>query len=1099
MDIISFPGFKLISQPRKEPYLRKSGGLAIFIKDDIANYCKPLETESDYILWISLDKSITNTDENIILGTIYVPPAQSRFYNDDEILVLENEIMSLCSNHKYVFITGDINARTARLCDFTRLDPFVVDMFDIDDDIASFFDKTTILEDLGIPFHRVSHDNKTNNSGYWLTDLCKNNNIFIVNGRFGKDKEVGAATFRDKSVIDYTLCTADSLRLLNDFEIVELDSLFSDGHALLSWSLKSQILPAQNAEASHIYPQNYKWSEDSKNHFINSLNESDINSLRDRLEHIKNNDPESNHDPLSDTINQITNSIADIFDRAASNSLQQNKHFFQRKSSDKPWFGPACKIARKKYHRARKIYNQTKSLANKVSLKHESKQYKQTMNRYINKFKYDKIKKLRSMQTKNPKAYWNYLKSLQTNTNHSTPSTQEFYDHFQTVNKSNEPQEHVTFNLDSNTILNSKITLEEINQCIKHLKNGKACGEDKILNEYIKHSKHLFLPIYEKLFNIVFDSGIIPNAWLEGTIRPLYKNKGDSKHVQNYRPITILSCLGKLFTAILNTRLTDFLDSHNTILENQAGFRKGYATSDHTFVLHSLIELLKKRKQKLFCAFIDFSQAFDSIWRVGLWRKLLVNGVDGKFFRLVSNMYKNIKSCVKNNGETSAFFASQCGVRQGENLSPVLFAMYLNDLESYLLSGGVETLDLELSTQEMTDNLRLLLLLYADDTAIFSNNKENFQKCLDEFNDYCSMWKLNINFTKTEIVIFNSRNDQNYLFSIGEHRIKITDKYKYLGIILSRSGSFLNARKHLAEQARKAMHLLFLRANNLDIPIDLQLKLFDNTVLPILTYGSEIWGFENTDIIERVHLDFLRRIMKCRKSTPKYMLYAELGRYPLDITIKCKMINFWTRLLMGKTSKLSYNMYLFMLKSDEINSKWISYIQTILDNTGRHDLWLHHPARITLSTCKLIKQNLLDQFLQNWNSLLMDSSKGRNYNLFKSDNKCETYLSSLTGTSLHTMFKFRTANHKLPIETGRWNNVELSERKCQLCERNHIGDEFHYLLECTFFRNERRRYIDQQFYRSPNVLKFKQLLQTTDTEKLISLSQFMKIIMHAFK
>ena len=129
-----------------------------------------------------------------------------------------------------------------------------------------------------------------------------------------------------------------------------------------------------------------------------------------------------------------------------------------------------------------------------------------------------------------------------------------------------------------------------------------------------------------------------------------------------------------------------------------------------------------------------------------------------------------------------------------------------------------------------------IISLSPNNLRIPSNNKENFQKCLDEFNDYYSMWKLNINFTKTEIVIFNSRNDQNYLFSIGEHRIKITDKYKYLGIILSRSGSFLNARKHLAEQARKAMHLLFLRANNLEIPIDLQLKLFDNTMLPILTY-----------------------------------------------------------------------------------------------------------------------------------------------------------------------------------------------------------------------------------------------------------------------
>ena len=167
---------------------------------------------------------ITNTDEKVTIDKIYVPPAQSRFYNDDEILVLENEIMSLCSNHKYVFITGDIIARTTRLRDFTMLDPFVVDMFDIDDDIASFFDKTTILEDLGIPFHRVSHDNKTNNSGYWLTNLCKNNNIFIVNGRSGKDEGVNAATFRDKSVIDYTLCTVDSLKILNDFEIIELDS-----------------------------------------------------------------------------------------------------------------------------------------------------------------------------------------------------------------------------------------------------------------------------------------------------------------------------------------------------------------------------------------------------------------------------------------------------------------------------------------------------------------------------------------------------------------------------------------------------------------------------------------------------------------------------------------------------------------------------------------------------------------------------------------------------------------------------------------------------------------------------------------------------------
>ena len=119
-------------------------------------------------------------------------------------------------------------------------------------------------------------------------------------------------------------------------------------------------------------------------------------------------------------------------------------------------------------------------------------------------------------------------------------------------------------------------------------------------------------------------------------------------------------------------------------------------------------------------------------------------------------MYENIKSCVKANKITSTFFEDQCGIRQGGNLSPMLFAIYLNDLEYFLLSGGVKTLHLKILTNELTLYLKLLILLYANDTVIMSKNKINFQKCLNEFYDYCQMWKLNINFNKTEIIIFNS-------------------------------------------------------------------------------------------------------------------------------------------------------------------------------------------------------------------------------------------------------------------------------------------------------------------------------------------------------
>ena len=109
------------------------------------------------------------------------------------------------------------------------------------------------------------------------------------------------------------------------------------------------------------------------------------------------------------------------------------------------------------------------------------------------------------------------------------------------------------------------------------------------------------------------------------------------------------------------------------------------------------------------------------------------------------------------------------------------------------------------------------------------------------------------------------------------------------------------------------------------------------------------------------------------------------------------------------------------------------------------------------------------------------------------------YIINLDGSLLYTMVRFRTANHKLPIETGRWNNIDLPERKCELCNKNDLGDEYHYLLRCSFFVNERRTYIDPYFYTSSNILKFKELLQISDHEKLVRLGKFMRLIMLKFQ
>lgn len=121
------------------------------------------------------------------------------------------------------------------------------------------------------------------------------------------------------------------------------------------------------------------------------------------------------------------------------------------------------------------------------------------------------------------------------------------------------------------------------------------------------------------------------------------------------------------------------------IKESQAGFRKGFSTLDNILVLQFLTHTLINSKKKLLCAFVDFKQAFDTVWRGGLWYKLLKSGINGKCFTYIKNMYKGIKSKICINGFSSDLFTCNVGVRQGESLSPCLFSLYINDLEDYLL------------------------------------------------------------------------------------------------------------------------------------------------------------------------------------------------------------------------------------------------------------------------------------------------------------------------------------------------------------------------------------------------------------------------------
>ena len=182
----------------------------------------------------------------------------------------------------------------------------------------------------------------------------------------------------------------------------------------------------------------------------------------------------------------------------------------------------------------------------------------------------------------------------------------------------------------SNEDLDKEITEKEVQSLIISLRNNKARGIDKIFNEYLKYRTENIINRIVKIFNVIQLKGIFPENWLFGIVKPIYQNKGSKADPGNYRGITLVSCLSKLFTGVINKRFIECLENNNLLNENQTSFRKNYATLDHIFNFHTIIQLRFAKGKKLYCAVVDCAKAFDTVWRKALWFKLINGGITGK-------------------------------------------------------------------------------------------------------------------------------------------------------------------------------------------------------------------------------------------------------------------------------------------------------------------------------------------------------------------------------------------------------------------------------------------------------------------------------------
>ena len=276
----------------------------------------------------------------------------------------------------------------------------------------------------------------------------------------------------------------------------------------------------------------------------------------------------------------------------------------------------------------------------------------------------------------------------------------------------------------------------------------------------------------ETIFNYILNKKCFPKQWTKGIILPIHK-KGDSKEPSNYRGITLVSCFGKLFTVIINERLKKWAEQNEIISDAQFGFKADYSTVDAIFILQSLINKTINKKKKLYACFIDLKRAFDSVYRNGLWYKMIKSSLDGKLFDLIRSIYSEVMSCVKNINTFSDFFKSDVGLMEGGVLSPFLFSLFINDMEIYLQQNPNAGLSLE--------QLSIYLLMFADDAVIFSDTIDGLQSSLNYLEMFCTKWNLNVNIDKTKIVVFRKEGilNRNEKWTYSGEEIEIVNSFNY--------------------------------------------------------------------------------------------------------------------------------------------------------------------------------------------------------------------------------------------------------------------------------------------------------------------------------
>lgn len=398
--------------------------------------------------------------------------------------------------------------------------------------------------------------------------------------------------------------------------------------------------------------------------------------------------------------------------------------------------------------------------------------------------------------------------------------------------------------------IDAAFTMQEISTAIDALPTYKAADANGIKSELIRGGGSAIQSALLLLFNWAWQHELMPSDWSSGIVVNIFK-AGSTQDPNNYRGITLISVLRKMFSTMIRHRLQKHVPLH----EGQAAFRQNRGCSDQLFTLTRIIQEAKKSNVPVFAFFLDIRKAYDTVWRDGLFYKLLEKGISGKLWRVLRDLFGKTTSRVRSNGGMSEPFSLSVGVGQGDPLSTFLFDIFLDDLLDDLhkcLPGDAVSVG----------DAHIAGLAYADDVNTISLNPEGLQNHMHCVGDWLNKWRMQGNFAKSKVVVFNPPPDHGaFEFTLNGVAIQQVSSMKYLGVVFQENGGWDIQAKTALNKMSAAVGYWRPLLNCSTIPTKVRIMMLHTFIYSAGMYGTEVW--DTTKVTKDKMAVLVKKAIRC--------------------------------------------------------------------------------------------------------------------------------------------------------------------------------------------------------------------------------------------